>query len=150
MEIISKDKYYLDIALAVAARSSCLKKKYGAVIVNNDIIISTGYNGPARGEPHCKVCTKIDCDKDITEYLSCKSVHAEQNAIIAAARVDMMGGILYLAGVDAEGNEVAAEPCEICLRLIKNSGIEKVINKNGVLYARDNNLLIKQSIPTNC
>ena len=134
MERPNLDKYYLDIALAVAARSPCLKKHYGAVIVNNGEIISTGYNGPARGEPHCTVCTKIGHNKDMEEYATCPAVHAEQNAIISASRRDMIGGILYLAGVDANGNRVNAKPCEICMRLIKNSGLKMVISDQGIIY----------------
>lgn len=134
MERPSLDKYYLDIALAVAARSSCLKKHYGAVIVNNNEIISTGYNGPPRGEAHCEVCTKVGHNKDMEEYATCPAVHAEQNAIISASRRDMLGGILYLAGVNAQGERVNAKPCEICMRLIKNSGLSMVITDAGVIY----------------
>jgi len=132
------DKYYLDIATTVAARSSCLKKHYGAVVVKNNEIISTGYNGPPRGEAHCDHCTKFGNDKDIKEYGSCPAVHAEQNAIISAARRDMIGSTLYLAGIVPNTGEcIIAEPCEICLRLIKNSGIDRVVNADGTLFQRD-------------
>lgn len=135
---MNKDTYYLGIAKAVAQKSKCLKKHYGAVIVNNDEIISTGYNGCCRGETECAICTKIDCNKDEAEYKTCPAVHAEQNAIISASRKEMLGSTLYLAGFDVfTEKEIEAFPCEICLRLIKNAGIAKVINKNGVLYNRN-------------
>ena len=139
------DKYYLSIAAAVAARSSCLKKHYGAVIVKNNEVLSSGYNGPPRGEDHCTYCTKVGEDKDIGEYSTCPAVHAEQNAIISAARRDMIGSTLYLAGYrPTSGEIVTAEPCEICLRLIKNSGIDRVVNANGTLYQRDDNGILRR------
>ena len=134
---MTKNEYYIKIAEAVALKSKCLKKHYGAVIVNNDQIISTGYNGCPRKEPECSVCTKISGNKDEAEYKFCPAVHAEQNAIIAASRKDMLGSTLYLAGFDVESQKwISACPCEICLRLIKNAGIDIVINTNGVLYER--------------
>ena len=143
---MTKDEYYLGIALAVAKKSTCLKKQYGAVIVKNDTILSTGYNSNCRGEPHCIKCSKIDCNKDEAEYSTCKSVHAEMNAIISASRNEMLGATLYLAGyITSTGEEnLNVEPCEICLRLIKNAGIDRVVTNNGVLYIRDSNgILIK-------
>lgn len=144
------DLYYLKIADAVCSKSTCLKKKYGAVIVKNSEIISTGFNGPARGEKHCSICTKVGSDKDMIEYASCPAIHAEQNAIISASRQEMLGSTLYLFGRKVEGytNElgemIAAYPCEICLRLIKNAGIDKVINKNGIIYQRDSGGILKE------
>ena len=136
---MTKDEYYLSIALVVAKKSKCLKKQYGAVIVNNDEIISTGYNDTCRKEPHCIVCTKIDCNKDMTEYETCPAVHAEMNAIISASRNEMLGSTMYLAGYEADtGYEnLNVEPCEICLRLIKNAGIDEVITSNGIIYKRN-------------
>ena len=136
---MTKDEYYLGIALAVAKKSACLKKQHGAVIVKNDEIVSTGYNGNCRGEPHCLTCTKVIINKDEAEYLTCKSVHAEMNAIISASRNEMLGATLYLAGyITSTGEEnLNVEPCEICLRLIKNAGIDKVVTSNGVIYQRD-------------
>lgn len=136
---MTKDEYYLGIALAVAKKSACLKKQHGAVIVKNDEIVSTGYNGNCRGEPHCLTCTKVKINKDEAEYLTCKSVHAEMNAIISASRNEMLGATLYLAGyITSTGEEnLNVEPCEICLRLIKNAGIDKVITTNGIIYQRD-------------
>lgn len=136
---MTKDEYYLGIALAVSKKSTCLKKQFGAVIVNNDEIISTGYNDTCRKEPHCSHCTKIDCNKDEAEYLTCPAVHAEQNAIISASRKEMIGSTLYLAGYEVETGKENLEvaPCEICLRLIKNAGIAEVITNQGLIYQRN-------------
>ena len=144
---MTKDEYYLGIALAVAKKSTCLKKQYGAVIVKNDTILSTGYNGNCRGEPHCIKCSKIDYNKDEAEYSTCKSVHAEMNAIISASRNEMLGATLYLAGyITSTGEEnLKVEPCEICLRLIKNAGIDRVVTNNGVLYIRDSNGILRKA-----
>lgn len=142
------DKYYLEIAKSVSLRSTCIRKHYGAVIVNNGEIISTGYNNPPRGEPHCFTCTKCKNGKDASTYIDCPAVHAEMNAIISASRKEMLGGTLYLAGYDITGNEPVeceAWPCEICLRLIKNAGIDCIINNRGIIYKRsdNSNLLLK-------
>lgn len=149
-KLTKTDEYYLQIADAVSIKSKCLKKHYGAIIVKNNELISTGFNGPARGEDHCLKCTKVGSDKDMIEYSSCPAIHAEMNCIISASRQEMLGSTLYLSGRDVSGaiNEIglsiAAHPCEICLRLIKNAGIEKVINKNGVIYQRDSKGLLKE------
>lgn len=142
-----KDEYYLGIALAVAKKSACLKKQHGAVIVKNDEIVSTGYNGNCRGESHCLTCTKVKINKDEAEYLTCKSVHAEMNAIISASRNEMLGATLYLAGyITSTGKEnLNVEPCEICLRLIKNAGIDKVVTSNGVIYQRDSQGILRRN-----
>ena len=144
----SIDEYYLEIAKAVSLRSTCIRKHYGAVIVNNGEIISTGYNNPPRGEPHCFTCTKCKNGKDASTYIDGPAVHAEMNAIISASRKEMLGGTLYLAGYDITGEEPVeceAWPCEICLRLIKNAGIDCIINNRGVIYKRseNSNLLLK-------
>ena len=149
-KLTKTDEYYLQIADAVSIKSKCLKKHYGAIIVKNNEIISTGFNGPARGEDHCVKCTKIGSDKDIVEYSSCPAIHAEMNCIISASRQEMLGSTLYLSGRDVSGSideiglPIAARPCEICLRLIKNAGIEKVINKNGVIYQRDSEGILRE------
>ena len=149
-KLTKTDEYYLQIADAVSIKSKCLKKHYGAIIVKNNEIISTGFNGPARGEAHCTKCTKVGSDKDMIEYSSCPAIHAEQNAIISASRQEMLGSVLYLFGRDVSGSideiglPIAARPCEICLRLIKNAGIEKVINKNGVIYQRDSEGILRE------
>lgn len=144
------DEYYLQIADAVSIKSKCLKKHYGAIIVKNNEIISTGFNGPARGEDHCLKCTKVGSDKDMVEYSSCPAIHAEMNCIISASRQEMLGSTLYLFGRKAEGytdelgEMIAAYPCEICLRLIKNAGIDKVVNIYGIIYERDENGILKK------
>lgn len=143
----SIDEYYIEIAKAVSLRSTCLKKHYGAVIVKNGEIISTGYNNPPRGEAHCAICSKTCIrDGDIGEFTSCPAVHAEQNAIISASRNNMLGADLYLAGYDVktgEAIECSAWPCEICLRLIKNAGINRIINRLGVIYMRSDDGILR-------
>ena len=126
---MTKDEYYLSIAKAVAGKSKCLKKHYGAIIVKNDEIVATGYNGCCRGDPECIVCTKTDGNKDEAEYRVCPAVHAEQNCIISASRQEMLGACLYLYGYDVEKEKDAeiVRPCEICKRLIKNAGISRVL-----------------------
>ncbi len=137
---MSKTEYYLGIALVVSKRSTCLKRHYGAVIVNNDEIISTGYNGNPRGEENCcdrGNCKRMDIPSNSGDYSDCFSVHAEQNAMISASRNEMLGSVLYLAGemfVDDSWIEIKdAEPCPICFRMIKNSGIKKIVSKGVVI-----------------
>jgi len=137
-----KDKInsYLDIAQTVAERSTCLRRKYGAIIVKNDEVISTGYNGAPRGCKNCSdigVCKREELNIPSGErYELCRSVHAEQNAVISAARRDMVGATLYLAGIDAKTGKVlpSAEPCSMCKRFILNSGITQVVMRNGKDY----------------
>lgn len=128
---ISVDEYYLGIAKEVSKRSTCLKRQYGAVIVNNQEIISTGYNGSPRGEVNCcdiGVCDRLNEAHNSGKYDLCKSVHAEQNALISASRKDMMGGTLYLYG-EENGRAVEVKPCPICERMIKNAGILRIVSK---------------------
>lgn len=140
MKRISKDEYYLGIALAVSKRSTCLKRHYGCVIVKNDEIIATGYNGSSRGEVNCcdtGSCKRINKPHNSGDYSDCHSVHAEQNAMLSASRNEMIGATMYLAGEDmTESNWnnddnteiVDAIPCPICERMIKNAGIISVKN----------------------
>ena len=129
----SKQNYYLDIADAVLERSTCLRRKYGAIIVHNDEIISTGYNGAPRGRRNCSdlgTCTRETLRIPSGErYELCRSVHAEQNAIINASRSEMLGATLYLVGLENRtgGYVEAAAPCSLCKRMIINAGIERVI-----------------------
>ena len=138
MNRVSKENYYLDIAETVIGRATCLRRCYGALIVNNDEIISTGYNGAPRGRANC-----VDmgfCSRELLQvprgqrYELCRSVHAEANAIISAARRDMVGGVLYLAGKDAATGEILgdATSCAMCRRMIINAGLEKVDRKSVV------------------
>lgn len=131
----SKHVYYLNIAKAVAARSTCIRRQYGAIIVKDDEIIATGYNGAARGRANC--CDLGVCWREThqiphgQQYEKCVAVHAEQNAIISAARRDMIGATLYLYGME-NGEEIEAKPCEICQRMIENAGIQRVISSGNL------------------
>lgn len=129
---IDKVNYYLDIAETVSERGTCLRRNYGAIIVNDDEIISTGYTGAPRGRKNC-----IDlgvCERDRLQiprgqmYEKCRSVHAEANAIISAARRHMIGASLYLVGREKKTGEYVknASSCSMCKRLVINAGIEKV------------------------
>jgi dCMP deaminase len=139
MKRISKDEYYLGIAEAVAQRSTCLRRKYGAIIVQNEEIIATGYNGSPRGCSNC--CDLGYCERERQKipqgknYELCKAIHAEQNAIISAPRRDMLGAELYLYGEEADGFTIEnAEPCGICQMLMLNAGIRHFINLTGTFY----------------
>ena len=128
-----KNNYYLDIAESVSQRGTCLRRLYGAVIVKNDEIISTGYVGAPRGRKNCTdlgycVRQKLNIPRG-ERYELCRSVHAEANAIISASRRDMIGATLYLVGKDAKTKEYVqnANSCSMCKRMIINSGIEKVV-----------------------
>ena len=137
-----KHSYYLGIAEAVLKRSTCIRRKYGAVIVKDDEIISTGYNGAPRGWKNC--CDAGYCYREREgiphgeRYEFCRSVHGESNAIISASRRDMIGATLYLAGREANGSPVQnAEPCAMCKRLIINAGIKEVITQSGIMKVCD-------------
>jgi dCMP deaminase len=133
MPRISKENYYLDIAETVLKRATCLRRCYGAIIVKNDEIIATGYNGAPRGRKNCVdlgYCTREKLQVPRGErYELCRSVHAEANAIISAARRDAVGGTLYLAGRDAHSGQLLgdATSCSMCRRMIINAGLEKVV-----------------------
>lgn len=128
-----KINYYLDIAQAVLGRGTCIRRNYGAIIVKNDQIVSTGYVGAPRGRKNCSdlgYCTREKLNIPRGErYELCRSVHAEANAIIAASRSEMIGATLYLTGVDYATKELVpdAAPCSMCKRLIINAGISTVI-----------------------
>jgi len=149
---ISKDKYYLNIAKEVATRGTCLRRNYGAVIVKNDEIISTGYTGAPRGRVNCceiGKCARIENKIPSGErYEICRSVHAEMNAIISAPRDKMIDSVLYLYGWDVENNceKEKPKPCTLCERMIINAGIKYVITPYEIidvykeLVIKDNNL----------
>ena len=125
----TKHEYYLGIAKAVCKRSTCLKRRYGCVIVNNDEIIATGYNGNPRGMTNCcdtGKCLRLNKPHNSGDYSDCHSVHAEQNAMLSASRRDMIGATMYLYG-EEYGTQIKAEPCPICARMIANSGIARVV-----------------------
>ena len=131
-----KHNYYLDIAQTILERATCLRNNVGAVIVKNDEIISTGYNGAPRGRANC--CDLGVCRREQLgiprgqRYELCRSVHAEQNAIIAAPRNEMIGATLYLAMCNSKTGALVpdASPCNMCRRMIINAGIERVIIRN--------------------
>lgn len=133
MNRIEKNIYYLSIAESVSERSTCIRRNYGAVIVKDDIIVATGYNGSARGEVNC--CDTGECYREQhgiphgERYELCKAVHAEMNAIIQAGYEKTKGATLYLAGCDVTKKEKLDKPrpCKMCWRAIKNAGILKVI-----------------------
>ena len=133
MDRRDKFNYYLDIAETVLERSTCLRRKFGAIIVRNDSIISTGYNGAPRGRANCTdegYCMREKLAIPRGErYEMCRSVHAEMNAIIAASRDEMLGSTLYLVCRDARTQELVgdATSCPMCKRLIINAGIERVV-----------------------
>ena len=141
----SKHRYYLGIADAVSKRSTCLRRQIGAVIVNNDQIISTGYVGAPRGVPNCSDLG--ECYRDLhniphgQHYEKCRSVHAEANAIIHASRTSMLNATMYLTGRDLkkEGNPLTPiMPCMMCRRLIINAGITQVVT-----FDSENNIKVK-------
>ena len=133
MERISKENYYLDIAETVLERATCLRRVYGAIIVKNDEIISTGYNGAPRGRANCVdmgYCSREAMNVPRGErYELCRSVHAEANAIISASRQDMVGGTIYLVGRNAATGELLpdATSCLMCRRMVINAGLERVV-----------------------
>ena len=133
MDRVSKHNYYLDIAQTVAERSTCLRKKYGAIIVKDDAIIATGYNGAPRGRKNCNdlnFCMREKLQIPRGErYELCRSVHAEANAIISAPRDQMLGATLYQTCVSPEDGSIVGNICScmMCKRMIINAGIEKVI-----------------------
>ena len=136
MERRTKENYYLDIAQTVATRSTCLRKSFGAIIVKNDTIIATGYNGAPRGRKNCSdICRCIRDELNIPRgerYELCRSVHAEANAIIAASRDQMLGATLYMACLDSKTGELVphTNSCAMCKRQIINAGIDKVVIRN--------------------
>ena len=136
MQRISKENYYLDIAQTVLERATCLRRVYGAIIVKNDEIISTGYNGAPRGRRNCVdmgYCTREQLRVPRGErYELCRSVHAEANAIISASRNECIGADLYLVGHDARTGEILqdATSCSMCRRMIINAGIKRVVVRN--------------------
>ena len=136
MNRIDKENYYLDIAETVLERSTCLRRCYGAIVVKNDEIVSTGYNGAPRGRKNCMdlgYCTREGMNLPCGErYELCRSVQAEMNAIISAARRDTLGATLYLAGREAKNGELLhdATSCSMCRRVIINAGIDRVVIRN--------------------
>ena len=130
---ISKENYYLDIAETVSERSTCLRKRYGAIIVKNDSILATGYNGAPRGRKNCSdlgYCMRDKLNIPRGErYEMCRSVHAEANAIIAAPREDMLGATIYMVCTDPKDGSIVPNTCScmMCKKLIINAGISTIV-----------------------
>ena len=130
---VSKENYYLDIAQTVSERSTCLRRRFGAIIVKNDSIISTGYNGAPRGRKNCDdlgYCFREKMGIPRGErYEMCRSVHAEANAIIAAPREQMLGSTLYMVCTSPENGAVmpGTTSCMMCKKLAINAGIERIV-----------------------
>ena len=142
MSRVSKHNYYLDIAQTVAERSTCLRKMYGAIIVKDDVIVSTGYNGAPRGR---KNCTDINfCMRDKLNiprgerYELCRSVHAEANAIIAAARERMLGATIYMVCVDPASGEVVSgtSSCMMCKRQTNRHNGHRQSHRRFLLFGK--------------
>lgn len=133
MERRDKINYYLDIAETVSKRGTCIRRNYGAIIVKNDEIISTGYTGAPRGRKNCidlGYCRREKMNIPRGErYELCRSVHSEANCIISASRKDMIDSTLYLVGKDVKTGELVknATSCAMCKRMIINAGIKTVI-----------------------
>lgn len=133
LERRDKVNYYLDLAEIVSQRTTCLRRRYGAVIVKNDEVISTGYVGAPRGRKNCTdlgYCIRQEMGIPRGErYELCRSVHAEANAIISASRDKMIDATLYLTGVEvADGSYVSNSCCcSMCKRMVINAGIKEVI-----------------------
>ncbi len=155
MQRPNKDTYYLDIAIMVSRRSTCLKRHYGCVIVKDDIIIATGYNGSVRSEENCcdrGICKRANAER-YSNYEYCDSVHAEQNALIAADYIKLSGATVYLACEEYKLNkeksiiwdeeitelceDVNPVPCPICMRMLKNASISRIVNRKGNIYVRN-------------
>ena len=136
LERRDKTNYYLDLAETVSQRGTCLRRRYGAVIVKNDEVISTGYVGAPRGRKNCTdvgMCIREKMKVPRGErYELCRSVHAEANAIISASRDKMIGSSLYLTGTEIGSGDYVKNStcCSMCKRMVINAGIEKV-------YVRD-------------
>lgn len=133
MDRTSKHNYYLDIAQTVSERATCIRRRFGAIIVKNDVIISTGYNGAPRGRLNCsdiESCVREEMNVPRGErYELCRAVHAEANAIIAASREQMQGATMYMCCTDPWTKEVIGSicSCAMCKRLIINAGIKEVV-----------------------
>lgn len=152
IERLDKINYYLDIAEAVAKRGTCLRKNFGCIIVKNDEIISTGYTGAPRGRKNCidlGYCVKKETFPNVRHggYDACRSVHAEQNAMLSASRKDMIGATMYLVGVrtDTKEYEAGANSCQMCRKMIINAGIEKIIVR-GKMHGEHTEVLVEDWI----
>src|SRR5574343_69082 len=149
---LKKHEYYMNIAKAVAMRSTCIRRCYGCVIVKDDMIVGTGYNGSPRGEANC--CDIGECLRNKhnipsgKNYEMCAAIHSETNAIINAGRERCIGACLYVCGICPETKELLPEaiPCVMCEKLIKNAGIKEVIgrfNGESVMFKKSEHGIMK-------
>jgi len=160
----SVHEYFLELARAVSLRATCLRARFGAVIVKDGVVLSSGYNGAARKVKDCLdfgICLKDEVGAPHGGgYDFCNAVHAEANAVVNAARsgAKILGGTMYLSGEDLKGNIVEAMPCTFCRRLLINAGIEKIVYKksDGSIgeyeiseWIRDESLAHQQKIQQN-
>lgn len=136
-------EYFLNIAKAVGLRSTCFRRQYGAVIVKDHIIVSTGYNGAPRGEDNCT--DTMECEREKynvpkgERYELCVAVHAEQNAIIAGDPVKMKGATIYIVGFNEDKTLASGAPCLLCKRMLKNAMLDTV-----VYYESDGSIVEKK------
>lgn len=125
------DNYFIEIAKVVSLRSTCLRRRYGALIVKDRVIVSTGYNGSPRGMTNCidtGKCTRKELNIPSGErYELCEAVHAEQNAIINGSPERMKDATIYIAGFEENGNFADGAPCKLCNRMIRNAQIKEVV-----------------------
>jgi dCMP deaminase len=138
------DNYFLEIAKVISSRSTCIRRKYGAVIVKDNVIISTGYNGSPRGAENCidiQKCKRKELKIPSGErYELCEAVHAEQNAIINGSPERMKGAVVYIAGFEEDGSIADATPCKLCNRMIRNAQIREVV------YLKDDGSIARLNI----
>ena len=134
-----KDEFYLTVAQEISKFSKCLRSHFGSVIVKNDMIIGTGYNGPARGVQHCNICKRADCPHGVG-YEKCNAVHAEANAILqSGGRAGCLGATIYVGSHNKKFDGTKYNQgmgdfcCDNCARLIVNSGIEWVCQEEFAL-----------------
>lgn len=125
------DNYFIEIAKVISSRSTCLRRKYGAVIVKDRVIVSTGYNGSPRGMENCidvQKCAREELNIPSGErYELCEAVHAEQNAIINGSPERMKDAVIYIAGFEEDGSFADGTPCKLCSRMIRNAQIAEVV-----------------------
>lgn len=147
-------EYFIEIAKVVSTRSTCLRRQYGAVIVKDNVIIGTGFNGSPRGYVNCidtGRCTRKELNIPSGErYELCEAVHAEQNAIINSPPERMKGATIYVAGFEADRSSADGRPCLLCSRMIQNAQIAGVVylKKDGNIETIDDILsLIQKPLP---
>lgn len=127
----SWEEYFIEIAKVVSTRSTCLRRRYGAVIVKDNVIVSTGYNGAPRGSANCVdrgICRRKELNVPAGErYELCEAVHAEQNALINGSPERMKDGSIYIAGFEEDNSAAEGKPCLLCKRMIRNAQIKQVV-----------------------